>query len=76
MAILLALGQGTGHRLPEDSINAGIFEDKATNSLNFNEVARISHRAYACSSRRRERYQVGGERPDGRRQSGSQMATL
>ena len=40
-AILLALREGAGHRLPEDFFNAGIFEDQATNSLIDNEFSSI-----------------------------------
>ena len=40
-AILLALREWAGHRLSEDFVNAGIFEDQAANSLINSEVSSI-----------------------------------
>ena len=40
-SILLALGEKTVHRLPEDFVNAGIFEELAMSSLIDNEAASI-----------------------------------
>lgn len=40
-SILLDLGKSTGDRLPQDLINAGVFEDPDTSSLVHDEVAAI-----------------------------------